>query len=80
MKLQIILLTVVAVIGLSACQSKPTMPESALACESPRPQMCTRDYRPACGYISESEQKTYSNPCVACSDATVKWVEQGQCK
>jgi hypothetical protein len=48
-------------------------------CEEPRPQVCTMDYRPVCGNLSDGGVKTYSNGCGACGDAKViSWVE-GEC-
>lgn len=49
------------------------------ACEDPRPQVCTMDYRPVCGNLADGSVKTYSNGCGACSDANVSsWIE-GEC-
>jgi hypothetical protein len=48
-------------------------------CEEPRPQICTMDYRPVCGTLSDGSVKTYANGCGACGDANVvSWVE-GEC-
>jgi hypothetical protein len=65
---------------LTGCMQAEVIPESAIVCKEPRPQMCTMDYRPACGYQSSTESKTYSNACSACSQAGVKWVIEGECK
>ena len=52
---------------------------AATVCEEPRPQVCTMDYRPVCGTLSDGSVQTYSNGCGACSDAKVtSWVE-GEC-
>jgi hypothetical protein len=67
-----------------ADESKPSI------CTEPRPQMCTMDYRPVCATrdtgvrcikapCPSSEQKTYSNGCSACSDATVSEYVEGEC-
>jgi len=58
---------------------------SSTACTEPRPQMCTREYRPVCATLKEenaadSSQKTYSTGCTACSDPQVQSYEQGRCK
>lgn len=45
----------------------PTM----TACQDPRPQICTLDYRPVCGQLTNGETKTYGNACMACGDASV---------
>ncbi|WP_415888866.1 hypothetical protein ACMXYV_12820 [Neptuniibacter sp. SY11_33] len=69
-----------AALMLAGCQSKPSLPEGALVCEEPRPQMCTMDYTPACGYHSDSTAKTYSNSCSACAKPEVSFVVAGECK
>lgn len=48
-------------------------------CEDPRPEVCTMDYRPVCGY-AESGHKTYSNACTACSDIAVVGYTDGECQ
>lgn len=64
---------------LIGCQAKPSIPPEAQHCESPRPQVCTMDYRPACGFSSENMNKTFSNACNACSHKEVLWVVAGEC-
>jgi hypothetical protein len=69
--------------GLIACVSvgpvKTENAGAANACEDPRPQVCTADYRPVCGALSDASLKTYSNDCSACGDSNViSWVE-GEC-
>lgn len=76
---QFILLSLFAT-ALLGCKQEGVIPASALVCEDPRPEMCTMDYRPACGTTSAEEKKTYSNACAACSDPKVKWVIEGECK
>ncbi len=48
-------------------------------CADPRPQMCTKDYRPACGLLRDGTRKTYSNACSACSDPQVMTQGAGAC-
>ena len=50
------------------------------ACKEPRPQMCTRDYRPVCAKLDDGSRKTYSNGCTACTDPKVTSYYQGACK
>ena len=49
---------------------------NATLCEEPRPEGCTAQYLPVCANLADGSRKTYSNGCVACSDASVdSWVE-----
>jgi tetratricopeptide (TPR) repeat protein len=56
-----------------------SMPVAGGACADPRPQMCTRDYRPACGRRRDGTRQTYDNACSACSDAQVVTQSAGAC-
>ncbi|AXF85831.1 hypothetical protein DTO96_101571 [Ephemeroptericola cinctiostellae] len=69
-------------------ETPPATPQ--VACQEPRPEICTRDYRPVCAIrdtgircvttpCPSTELKTYSNACSACSDATVMGFTQGTC-
>ena len=59
-------------------------------CEDPRPELCTRDYRPVCALrdtgvrcittpCPSTEWKTYSNACSACSDPDVMGYKLDEC-
>ncbi|CAA0094945.1 Uncharacterised protein [Zhongshania aliphaticivorans] len=81
----------------SACTSTdtqapapPTMQSGFTACESTRPEMCTREYRPVCGHIDtgvrcvtapcpSERHNTYGNACSACADENVIGYEIGDC-
>jgi hypothetical protein len=71
------------VVLLSACATTPpdgpTMTTAARACEEPRPQVCTMDYRPVCASLADGVVKTYSNGCSACGDAAVSSWTEGAC-
>ncbi len=56
-----------------------SLPVAGGPCADPRPQMCTRDYRPACGLRRDGSRKTYGNACTACSDAQVVTQAAGAC-
>lgn len=56
-----------------------SMPVAGGPCADPRPQMCTQDYRPACGTLRDNSRKTYSNACNACSDPQVLTQAAGAC-
>jgi hypothetical protein len=48
-------------------------------CSEPRPEVCTREYAPVCGYKSDGESKTYSNGCTSCTDKEVIGYKNGEC-
>ena len=50
------------------------------ACTEPRPQICTREYRPVCAQLSDGRFKTYATGCTACSDAAVSAYKAGACE
>jgi hypothetical protein len=66
-------------------------PAGATYCEDSRPEICTMDYNPVCGYLANPQQceefwvnnqpctKTYSNGCSACSDTAVIYWLEGEC-
>ena len=56
-----------------------SLPVAGGPCADPRPQMCTRDYRPACGLRRDGSRKTYGNACTACSDSEVVTQAAGAC-
>lgn len=56
-----------------------SMPVAGGVCADPRPQMCTRDYRPACGTRRDGTRRTYGNACTACGDAEVVSQAAGAC-
>lgn len=56
-----------------------SLPVAGGACADPRPQMCTRDYRPACGLRRDGTRQTYGNACSACSDPDVVTQAAGAC-
>jgi alkaline phosphatase D len=49
-------------------------------CPEPRPQVCTREYRPVCAQLRDGSFKTYSNGCSACSDPAVTGYREGACE
>jgi hypothetical protein len=74
---------VITILFVSACGStqQPHSGEVKLTeCPELRPEMCTMDYNPVCGNLSDATFKTYSNGCNACSDSKVISYSQGECK
>ena len=48
-------------------------------CSEPRPEVCTREYNPVCGYKLDEESKTYSNGCSACAEKEIIGYNNGEC-
>lgn len=48
-------------------------------CTDPRPQVCSREYRPVCTKLKAGSHKTYANGCTACSDPKVVSYTPGKC-
>ena len=73
-----------ALLVLAACQEKDNASKppdwAARLCQSPRPQICTREYRPVCGYRLDGTVRTYGNPCDACADRQVERHAEGPCR
>ncbi|MDC0719751.1 hypothetical protein [Nannocystis bainbridge] len=44
-----------------------------------RTTMCTREYNPVCGKLTDGARKSYSNKCVACGDQAVVGYSPGAC-
>ena len=64
--------------------------EGFVECVVPRPEMCTKEWRPVCGLRDTGircvttpcdswETKTYGNACTACSDKAVYGWRPGEC-
>jgi hypothetical protein len=49
-------------------------------CLEERPEMCTHEYRPVCGLVSDDKWRTYGNACVACADTNVQGYVGGECE
>ena len=59
--------------------AQESLPVAGGRCADPRPQMCTREFRPACGLRRDGSRKTYGNACTACSDLEVVTQAAGAC-
>jgi hypothetical protein len=62
--------------------STPDKPDTAVVECTPDKRkggVCTREYRPVCGSYADKTQKTFSNPCGACSDEKIVSYVAGQC-
>ncbi|WP_339670619.1 hypothetical protein [Dasania marina] len=76
-----IMLHIACAAALLGCASaERSVPDSAGGCAEPRPQICTREYRPVCGVQENSLAKSYGNACTACADVQVVYYLEGACK
>ena len=73
-------------LSLGACASQATQPNddaskaaSRIVCQDPRPQICTMDYSPVCGELTDGGSKTFSNGCGACAVSNVDGYTPGEC-
>lgn len=64
-----------AAVVLSGCAGgpgqQPIGAELIETCASPRPEVCTREYRPVCAVMADKSRKQYANACEACADPQV---------
>jgi len=49
-------------------------------CTEPRPEVCTREYRPVCAWNADGSRTTQPNACVACPHADVEGHVPGACE
>jgi hypothetical protein len=52
----------------------------AVICSSPRPQLCTREYRPVCARLDDGREATRANACEACATDEVIGYRDGSCE
>lgn len=81
-KVNLVFVTLLFSSLLVSCASTPKeiYPDVELIqCTSPKPQVCTREYRPVCGFENDGDLKTFSNSCTACSSPKVTSYCEGDC-
>ena len=54
--------------------------DTMVICSEPRPQICTREYRPVCAQMKDGSFKTYATGCTSCSDSNVVGYRDGACE
>jgi len=69
----------------TACNQNATRRDTAsqnadIVCKEPRPEICTMEYMPVCGVLSDNAEKTYASGCTACSHPEVSGYRKDACK
>lgn len=64
---------------LAGCQAAPPKAELEVECESPRPEVCTFEYRPVCGLERSGGWRTEGNGCSACANPEILGYKEGAC-
>jgi len=49
-------------------------------CVKPKSQVCTKEYKPVCGFEADGNYRTFSNACTACATAEITSYDDGACK
>ncbi len=80
-KKYLIALNFIAVVLLFGCDLKLGNEDMDVdtVCSEPRPEVCTREYAPVCGYKSDGKSKTYSNGCTSCTEKEIIGYKNGEC-
>ncbi len=70
---------------ISACAAyseKSAAPSTSelIACEEPRPEVCTNEYNPVCASYKDGSKKTGATGCTSCADHEVTGYTMGACK
>lgn len=68
---------------LSSCASSPQekpIDIKLTQCKTPKPNVCTREYKPVCGFELDGNHKVFGNACEACSSVEVTSYYPGTCK
>ena len=73
-------ITTALILLFSGCTSQTINPDDMTLCTNPRPEICTMEYNPVCGFMQNNDSGTYASPCTACSDSTVVGYTMGSCE
>jgi hypothetical protein len=78
------LLTLILILFAGPCfTSCDTSSDNAITletmCSEPRPEVCTMEHDPVCGYKLDGTSKTYSNGCSACTEKEIIGYNNGEC-
>ena len=78
-KLLPLILILFATLCFTGCDTNLDNEDLDTMCSEPRPEVCTKEYVPVCGYTVNGEIKTYSNGCTACADKEITGYKIGEC-
>lgn len=60
-------------------KESPISPVGYVACQDPRPEICTMEYMPVCAYAKNGTQYTAGNKCSACGDKEINGYVPNAC-
>ena len=78
-KLLSLILILFATICFTSCDTNSDNENLDTMCSEPRPEVCTREYDPVCGYKSDGKSNTYSNGCSSCTEKEIIGYKKGEC-
>lgn len=78
-KLLILTLTLFAASCYAGCDTNSDNKILDTTCLEPRPEVCTMEHDPVCGYKSDGTSKTYTNRCSACTEKEIIGYKNGEC-
>lgn len=74
-----LLFTIGSALLLASCHSADPLDQLDAKCVSPRPEVCTFEYRPVCGLLQNGQWQTQGNACSACANPAVMGYRSGAC-
>ena len=78
-KLMSCILVLFAALFLNGCDTSSDNEILDTMCSDPRPEVCTMEYDPVCGYKSDKTSKAYSSGCSACTEKEIIGYKNGEC-
>jgi len=82
LRLKIIVISFASLIMFSCAhtQDNKFSDKKLTQCVSPKAEVCTKEYKPVCGFETDGNYRTFSNACMACSVAEINAYDDGVCK
>jgi len=80
LKISVSLFAFLSLLSCVHSHDEPLDDKKFTQCVLPKPAICTREYKPVCGYEANGNHRTFSNVCVACSTSEINSYDDGACK